>query len=221
MIFKPRAAYNLGAARYDDWAWQHFWRRNEQPVVLKHLLSRRGVTLDIGCGTGYFLEALHSKNRGCVGMDISEGMLAVARQRLGKKFPLVQGDACALPFIDQSFSSIMCARVLTHINDPERAVEEISRVAARKALVAISDIDPEHRYVATKVPSDEGSLEIETFKHEPEFLLRLTKAKGFKLLERINFRADTMDWVPPLPQLRSIDRTGSRAVSYVLILSRR
>lgn len=60
--------------------------------------------LDLCCGTGAGLDALERVCRGSVtGIDISAGMLEVARQRAGERaggprLSLVRGDARALPF---------------------------------------------------------------------------------------------------------------------------
>jgi SAM-dependent methyltransferase len=45
--------------------------------------------------------------------------------------PLVIGDVTRLPFADGAFDVIICSHLLEHVEDPERAVRELQRVARR------------------------------------------------------------------------------------------
>ncbi len=92
----PREAYNLASESYDEWSWQQFWRHNEVPVVLSLLgdLTRSSRVLDIGAGTGYYVEQLSRNGADVTGLDVSEGMLSQAYKKLGERARLVKGDAC-------------------------------------------------------------------------------------------------------------------------------
>src|SRR5258705_1109967 len=54
--------------------------------------------------------------------------------------PIVEADAQALPFADQSFDYAICAHVLEHVEDPERMLRELMRVARRGYIDAPSEI---------------------------------------------------------------------------------
>lgn len=70
---------------YDDWIWE-MEKAYLDRVVRKHLGSRLGRIrlLDFACGTGRVLGFLESMVSKAVGVDVSEAMLALARQRVQK-----------------------------------------------------------------------------------------------------------------------------------------
>src|SRR5262245_53539410 len=53
---------------------------------------------------------------------------------------LVQADAQALPFADQSFDYIIAAQVLEHVEDPEQMLRELMRVGRRGYIETPSEI---------------------------------------------------------------------------------
>lgn len=99
------------------------------------------TTLDIGCGNGSYLEALHRRgHRGLiVGMDFSPGMLASARQARGPEAaqPVVLGDAAALAFEDGCADVLLVMHMLYHLPDPRRALAELRRVVRAGGRVLI------------------------------------------------------------------------------------
>jgi ubiquinone/menaquinone biosynthesis C-methylase UbiE len=87
--------------------------------------------LEIGVGTGLNL-AHYPAGIDVTGIDLSPGMLAIARQRaagLELKADLREMDAEALEFSDQSFDSVVYSLCLCTIPDPVRALREGLRVA--------------------------------------------------------------------------------------------
>jgi SAM-dependent methyltransferase len=62
-------------------------------ALIRSLLrgSESPRVLDLGCGTGEHLGKLHRYGIGCVGLDSSEAMLRVARQRNPETIEFVQG----------------------------------------------------------------------------------------------------------------------------------
>ena len=73
--------------------------------------------LEVGCGTGRWLESLAEAQIWVAGLDLSSGMLAQARHA-GRGQHLVCGRACQLPFRPQSFDLIFCVNALHHFSDP-------------------------------------------------------------------------------------------------------
>ncbi len=62
-------------------------------------------------------------------VDVSEEMLAEARDRCPPDVRLVQGDARDLPFPDESFDVVLALDLLPHLPDPTQALRELTRVA--------------------------------------------------------------------------------------------
>jgi ubiquinone/menaquinone biosynthesis C-methylase UbiE len=89
-----------------------------------------GTVLEVAIGTGRSLPFYPAGTR-VTGIDLSPGMLAVARQRataLGIDADLREGDAEALAFPDDSFDTVVCVLSLCSIPDPARAIGEMARV---------------------------------------------------------------------------------------------
>lgn len=81
--------------------------------------------LEVGCGTGLILERLATMANRAVGVDLSPGMLAKARER---NLEAIEASATELPFEDASFDVTCSFKVLAHIPDIRRALSEMARV---------------------------------------------------------------------------------------------
>jgi ubiquinone/menaquinone biosynthesis C-methylase UbiE len=89
-----------------------------------------GHVLEVAVGTGLNLP-WYDPDVTVVGIDLSAGMLDIARQRaleVGKDVDLREGDAQDLTFADGSFDSVVCTFSLCNIPDPDRALSEMNRV---------------------------------------------------------------------------------------------
>jgi SAM-dependent methyltransferase len=71
------------------------------------------------------------------GTDIDPMMVRKARDR---GLNVVQGDAMALPFDDGAFDIVYCSFTLLWVNDPAKAVEEMTRVS-RRYVVLLAEPD--------------------------------------------------------------------------------
>ena len=87
-----------------------------------------------GCSTHNFFEELYPWRDRITALGLHDG----AGFRLGyPEIPYVQGDACALPFADQSFDVVFSNAVIEHVGDLERQrlfVGEALRVGRRVFL---------------------------------------------------------------------------------------
>lgn len=110
-----------------------FW---SELAFVRDLIPDGSSLIDIGCGNGRFLGALDFGHRiseiAYTGIDFSEGLVSVARERYSERAQteFVVGDALALPFPDHSFDNTVSFAVLHHI--PSRAYRvQFLREAAR------------------------------------------------------------------------------------------
>jgi ubiquinone/menaquinone biosynthesis C-methylase UbiE len=83
-------------------------------------------TLEIGCGTGLILERVNEIADVAYGVDISGGMLDICR---GKGLDVFEGSVVDLPFKSNSFDVVYSFKVLPHVQDIQKAMSEILRVA--------------------------------------------------------------------------------------------
>lgn len=87
----------------------------------------QGNVLDVACGTGDMAVSLVERGCTVTGVDISEEMLAIARQ----KAPIVTfmiADAEHLPFPDASFDAVTCAFGVRNFVHLEQGLNEMLRV---------------------------------------------------------------------------------------------
>lgn len=63
-----------------------------------------GKVLDAGCGTGFSMEVLAEHGLDCVGIDISQPMLDIAKR---KGFKVKKADFAKLPFRDNAFDAVV------------------------------------------------------------------------------------------------------------------
>lgn len=86
--------------------------------------------------------------------------------------PLIEADAMALPFADGTFDYVICSHVLEHVEDPERMLRELMRVASRGYIETPSEIGERlygwsfHKSVIHLV---DGRLVIRKKSFEPQF----------------------------------------------------
>lgn len=89
--------------------------------------------LDVGCGAGLYLSALHRAAPGLRlhGVDVSDAFLAEARRRLDDAAvpaTLTRADAAALPFRDGAFDMLACGGTPNEFRDRPAAFREMARV---------------------------------------------------------------------------------------------
>ncbi len=105
--------------------------------------------LDVGCGIGDTLSEIAritGTTGRAVGVDPSEAMLVEARKRAaeaGLTAHYVQGDAYRLPFPDNTFDATQALKVFVHLQDPQKAFEEMYRVTKPGGRVLIFEMDAE------------------------------------------------------------------------------
>jgi ubiquinone/menaquinone biosynthesis C-methylase UbiE len=125
-------------------------------------LAGVGTLLDVATGTGLVLRALRDAASGpaepvrMIGVDVSPGMLAVARAALPEA-ELVEADARRLPIADGSIDLITCVTGLHLIPDTSRVLAEWARVlrpGGRAVTATFAAFDPRqhHREVAAAAP---------------------------------------------------------------------
>ena len=102
--------------------------------------------LDVGCGTGVLARAAADRvaEGQVTGLDLNEGMLAVAR-RLRPQLDWCQGDATVLPFADDSYDVVMSQFALMYFPDRIAALKEMMRVLRPGGRLAVAVWGPYER----------------------------------------------------------------------------
>jgi ubiquinone/menaquinone biosynthesis C-methylase UbiE len=95
--------------------------------------------LEVGCGTGLLLDRFATFARRASGIDLSPGMLRLARER---GHEVREGSATALPFADASFDVSCSFKVLAHVKEIDLALSEMTRVVRRGGHVIAEFYNP-------------------------------------------------------------------------------
>jgi demethylmenaquinone methyltransferase/2-methoxy-6-polyprenyl-1,4-benzoquinol methylase len=146
---KARANYNQLSRWYDIIAGST--EKKYRDIGLQKLAARPGESiLEIGFGTGHCLltlaQAVGAMGSVC-GIDLSDGMLAIAQNRLrqaglSERVDLYLGDAAALPFANGRFDAVFMSFTLELFDSPEIPLVldqcyKVLRSGGRLALVSL------------------------------------------------------------------------------------
>jgi ubiquinone/menaquinone biosynthesis C-methylase UbiE len=93
--------------------------------------------LDVACGTGAVARRVAPLVSTTTGVDLNEGMLAVARAA-EPAVDWLAADACALPVPDASFDLVLCQQGVQFFPDRATGLREMRRVLAPGGRLAIS-----------------------------------------------------------------------------------
>src|SRR5205085_1416194 len=91
----------------------------------------RGDVLELACGTGIITERLRERIDGnfrIVATDVSDAMLAYARNKVKGKIDWRLADAAALPFKDETFGAVVCAFGVMFVPEKAKLFGEARRV---------------------------------------------------------------------------------------------
>jgi ubiquinone/menaquinone biosynthesis C-methylase UbiE len=97
-------------------------------------LSGIGAVLDLGCGAGDLLRTLGTllgEETSCVGVDLSQEMLAVAQAKIADcpHTYVIQTDVTQpLPFADETFDLVAGLNLLQEVSAPTLVLEEVYRI---------------------------------------------------------------------------------------------
>lgn len=115
-------------AEYDKMHQTTFGGPNDGSYEILATIARGNKTVDIACGEG-LIEKLAPET---VGVEFSLNALKKAKKN-GAKY-LVLADAQNLPFLDNTFDVAISAGSLEHFPNPQKAINEMARVAKIQVL---------------------------------------------------------------------------------------
>jgi len=145
--------YNEKAHSYDDYSSQLFFRvydavtwKITEPYIPK---DSEALVLDAAGGTGKWSIPIAKCGPKVVLVDVSDGMLNVARRKIAKeglqdRIEVRKGDVRKLDFEDETFDLVFCDHALCFIKEQESVVRELVRVLKRGRRLIISC---QNRYV--------------------------------------------------------------------------
>ena len=96
--------------------------------------------LEVGCGTGHWVQFLRDAGIDVVGLDPSAGMLDVARTIVPGR--LIRAAAEALPCLSSSFERVFCVNALHHFTDAAAFFRDARRVLRKGGALLTIGLDP-------------------------------------------------------------------------------
>ncbi len=103
---------------------------------------------DVGCGFGGTINLMNQqyKNTCFVGLNIDPRQIAAAKERItavnDNRIEFITGNACDLPFDDQSIDALTAVECIFHFPDRETFFSEVARVLKPGGKFAFSDFVP-------------------------------------------------------------------------------
>ena len=146
-----------------------FYAPLQHAVVTKIAALKINNLLDIGCGEGYYTNAMQAEVGQCVGVDIAKNAVQVAA-KLNKKVTWVVGTGATLPVLDASID--LCTSLFSPI--PK---QEILRVLKPNAYLMVVTPATEHLYAMREALFEEVNP------HESHKFVEQLK-ENFELIEQ-------------------------------------
>lgn len=178
-------------ARDQDYDW---WWSEMLALAAAAGLPDDGIrALDVACGTGKSTAPLVARGWDVVGVDISAGMLAQARQTLGPGMPLVQHDMRDLPVLGTFDLVSALSDAINHLLDPQQLLDTFISFHRNLAPggILVFDVDTLGglRALDTLVQQEPGRIVMLDSGAGPDFAPGATMHGEFVVLEqRTGFR---------------------------------
>jgi len=140
---KNKTFFDRWSSSYNHAIFQFWMKRFHIPVFKEINFNEKARIIDISCGTGELLYSLwHRSNKNSYfGIDISDGMLKKAKDKLPKRIKLRKMDVHNLSFPDNYFDYIISTEAFHHYGDQAKALAEMKRVCKSNGRVIVVDIN--------------------------------------------------------------------------------
>lgn len=127
------------------------WRDRALRMALRRLGAESAPrrVLDVACGTGDVAFRIHRMlpEARVTGIDLSPGMLAIARDKMAKEAPgaggsveFIEGDCLDLPFPDDSFDLVTVAYGVRNFERLEDGYREMRRVLRPGGVICVVEL---------------------------------------------------------------------------------
>lgn len=200
-----RASYDVMA---DDYAAQFQDELAAKPVDRAVLAGfaelvqarSRGPVADVGCGTGRVTQHLHALGVDAFGIDLSPGMLAVARRKYpGLRFE--EGSMLGLDLPDGGLGGLLAWYSTIHVPDEQlpQVFDEFYRVLAPGGHLLLGFQAGEE--VVRRTDAWGRDIELDFIRRQPERMAGLLVAAGLTMRARTVREVDEESAFPePTPQ---------------------
>lgn len=146
--------YSQRADAYDQ-LWSPVIRPAGELLIRQMSLGAARTIIDVGTGAGALLPAIRraAPNATILGVDRSDGMLRLAKEKHADSLALMDVQNLALPA--DRFDAAIVAFVLFHVPNPQRCLSEVNRVLKPGGVAGTVTWGPERIPVANAIWDEE------------------------------------------------------------------
>ncbi|HAX71464.1 MAG TPA: hypothetical protein DCY14_17750, partial [Anaerolineae bacterium] len=123
--------------RYPD---SQNWERGQALLELAKRIQAETI-LEVGSGTGYWLNLLGQTTDRLFGLDFSMGMIEQAKQQ-SAPLKLMRGTALDLPLRNATFDLLYCVDAIHHFGNHRAFLREALRLLKPGGVLAVIGHDP-------------------------------------------------------------------------------
>lgn len=178
---------------YNSWANQYDTNENKTRDLDKkstiQTLSKYKFenVLELGCGTGKNTGWLLKKAKRIVGLDFSQEMLSIAKDKIiDERVNFLKSDLTKNWEIENHFADLItCSLTLEHIEDLNHIFSQANQKLKRNGLFFISELHPFKQYIGSKAKfeTENGTKELEVFTHHISDYIDNAVNNEFELVE--------------------------------------
>jgi ubiquinone/menaquinone biosynthesis C-methylase UbiE len=129
--------YNTLSPSYDELYSQE--QSFKHKAVVEFLKNERfKILVDVGCGSGTFLQTSQQLYQYAVGIDISREMLKTAKKKIPAKIDLVLAASRTLPIKNQAVDGLVSISTLKADSSLPKLLTEMTRICRKNGVLAVS-----------------------------------------------------------------------------------
>src|SRR5664279_1405841 len=198
-------SYNDRAEQYDT---NNNKTRDLEAIALRKTLSNISFdsVLEVGCGTGKNTAWLLEKAKQVTAIDISEEMLAKAKEKISATHvQFLQADiTLGWTFTNQLYDLVSFSLVLEHIQNLDHIFNEVSKKLKPGGYVYIGELHPFKQYTGTKArfSTENGQHVVTCFNHHISEFIQAAKKHGMMPIDIGEYFDDNEE--SGLPRILSI-----------------
>lgn len=183
---KNNEAYNKWSTTYDSVLNR---TRDMEALAFRNILSEQffSEVLELGCGAGKNTEWLLSKATHVTGVDFSEEMLNLAKEKIkeGDVRFILADISTEWNFVSSKIDLLTCSLVLEHIKDIDFIFKQAANSLKANGLFYIGELHPFKQYQGSKArfETSDGIFELECFVHHISDYFQCAEDNGFRCIQ--------------------------------------
>ncbi|ALM08202.1 methyltransferase type 11 [Sediminicola sp. YIK13] len=188
---------------YNSWAGQYDTNANKtRDLDIKATIETLSKykfkhVLELGCGTGKNTGWLLSKAERVIGLDFSQEMLTIAKEKITDNRAIFKrADLNQEWEIENQFADLVTSSLtLEHIDDLNHIFNQANQKLKNGGVFFISELHPFKQYSGSKAKyqPENGTQELEVYMHHISEYIDEAKNNGFELIELTEWFDDTSE----------------------------